>query len=56
MVLELVAIQQSAAQLVQCSAPVKDQVVTIFDLGEKESMLTAAAFAFAFFKERSQTG
>ena len=50
-----VGIQQSLAQLVQCSAPVKDQVVTIFHLGEKEPMLTAATFAFAFFEEGSQT-
>jgi len=51
-----VGIQQSVAQLVQCGAPVKDQVVTIFDWGEKEPMLTAATFAFAFFEEGSQTG
>ena len=31
---------QSVAQSVQCSVPVKDQVVTIFDLGEKGPMLT----------------
>ena len=51
-----VGIQQSLTQFIQCGAPVKDQVVTIFDLGEKEPMLTAATFAFAFFEERSQTG
>jgi len=35
-----VGIQQSLAQLVQCRAAVKDQVVAVFDLGEKEPMLT----------------
>ena len=49
-----VSVQQSLVQLIQCGAPVKDQVVTIFDLGEKEPVLTAASFAFAFFEERSQ--
>jgi hypothetical protein len=42
--------------LIQSSAPVKDQVVTILDLGEEEPVLTAATFAFAFFEERSQAG
>jgi hypothetical protein len=28
----------AVAKLVQCSTPMKDQVVTIFDLGEKEPM------------------
>ena len=51
-----VGIQESLVQLVQCSAPVKDEVVAILDLREKESVLAAASFAFAFFKEWSQTG
>jgi hypothetical protein len=42
--------------LIQCSPPVKDQVVTVFHLREEEPMLTAATFAFAFFEEWSQTG
>src|SRR6202007_3108176 len=51
-----VSIQQSLAELIQCGSPVKDQVVTIFYLGEEEPMLTAATVAFAFFEEWSQTG
>jgi hypothetical protein len=35
---------------------VKDQVVTILHLGEKEPVLTATSFAFAFFEERGQAG
>ena len=41
-----VAIQQSVAQLIQRSAALKDQVVAIFDLGEKKPMLTTAISAF----------
>ena len=51
-----VGIQQSLVEAIECGAPMKDQVVTIFDLGEKEPVLTAASFAFAFFEERSQAG
>src|SRR5215813_5702973 len=51
-----VGIQQSVVQAIECGAPVKDQVVAILHLGEKEPVLTAASFAFAVFKERSQTG
>ena len=51
-----VGVQQSLVQLIQCGAPVKDQLVTIFDLGEKEPVLTAASFAFAFLEEGSQAG
>ena len=39
-----------------CSAPVKDQVVAILHLGEKEPVLTAGSFAFAVFEEGRQTG
>ena len=42
--------------MVECSAPVKDQVVAILHLGKKEPVLTAASFAFAFIEEGSQTG
>ena len=38
-----VGIQQSLAELIQCGPPVKDQVVTIFHLGEEEPVLTAAS-------------
>jgi hypothetical protein len=38
-----VGVQESLAQLIQCGAPVKDQVVTIFDLGEKEPVLTVGS-------------
>jgi hypothetical protein len=51
-----VGIQESVVQLIQCSAPVKDEVVAILHLREKEPVLEAASFAFAFFKEWSQTG
>jgi hypothetical protein len=34
----------------------KNQVVTILHLGEKEPVLTARFFALAFFEEGSQTG
>ena len=51
-----VGIQESLVQLIQCGAPVKDEVVAILHLGEKEPVLTAASFAFAVFKEWSQTG
>ena len=51
-----VGIQESLVQLIQFCAPVKDEVVTILDLGEKEPVLTAATFAFAFFEEGSQAG
>ena len=51
-----VSVQQSLAELIQCGPPAKDQVVTIFYLGEEEPMLTAATFAFAFSEEWSQTG
>ena len=51
-----VGIQESLVQLIQCSAAVKDEVVAILDLREKEPVLAAASFAFAFFKEWSQTG
>src|ERR1700758_4558776 len=51
-----VGIQESLVQMIQCGAPVKDQVVAILHLGEKEPVLTAASFAFALFEEGSQTG
>ena len=51
-----VGIQESLVQLIQCGAPVKDEVVAILHLGEKEPVLTTAIFAFAFFEERGQTG
>jgi hypothetical protein len=51
-----VGIQESLAQMIQCGASVKDEVVAILHLGEKEPVLTAASFAFAFFEERSQAG
>ena len=51
-----VGIQESLVQLIQCGAPVKDQVVAILHLGEKEPVLTAASFTFAFFEKRSQAG
>ena len=51
-----VGIQESLVQLIQCGAAVKDEVVAILHLGEKEPVLTTASFAFAVFKERSQTG
>ena len=51
-----IGIQESLVQLIQFCAPVKDQVVTILDLGEKEPVLTAATFAFTFFEEGSQAG
>ena len=51
-----VGIQESLVQLIQCSAPVKDEIVAKLDLREKEPVLAAASFAFAFFKEWSQTG
>jgi hypothetical protein len=51
-----VGIQESLVQLIQCGAPVKDEVVAILHLGEKEPVLTAATFAFAFFEEGSQAG
>ena len=51
-----VGIQESLVQLIQRSAPVKDQVVAILHLREKEPVLTAASFAFAFFEKRSQAG
>jgi hypothetical protein len=43
-----VGIQQSLAQLIQCGAPLKDQVVAVLHLREKEPMLTAATFAFSY--------
>ena len=51
-----VGIQESLVQLIQCGAPMKEEVVAILHLGEKEPVLTTAAFAFAFFEEGSQTG
>ena len=51
-----VGIQQSLVQVLESSAPVKDQVVAILHLGEKEPVLTAATFTFAVFKEGSQVG
>jgi hypothetical protein len=51
-----VGIQKFLVQLIECGPPVKNQVVTILYLGEKEPVLAAASFAFAFFKEWSQTG
>ena len=51
-----VGIQESLVQVIQCGAAVKDEVVAILHLGEKEPVLTTASFAFAVFKERSQTG
>ena len=51
-----VGIQQPLVEAIECGTPMKDQVVTIFDLGEKEPVLTAASFAFAFFEEGSQAG
>jgi hypothetical protein len=50
-----IGIQESLVQLTQCGAPVKDQVVAILHLGEKEPVLTTASFAFAVFEEGSQT-
>ena len=46
-----VGIQQSLVEAIECGAPVKDQVIGILCLGEKEPVLTAASFAFAFFEE-----
>jgi hypothetical protein len=43
-----VGIQQSLAELIQCGPPVKDQVVTIFDLGEEEPVLTTRNFCVRF--------
>ena len=51
-----VGIQESLVQVIQCGTPVKDEVVAILHLGEKEPVLTTASFAFAVFKEGSQTG
>ena len=51
-----IGIQESLVQLIQRGAPVKDEVVAILHLGEKEPVLTTASFAFAVFKEGSQTG
>jgi hypothetical protein len=46
-----IGIQQSLAeliQLIQCSSPVKDQVVTTFNFREEEPALTTGFFALAF--------
>ena len=43
-----VGIQESLVQLIQCSAPVKDEVVAILDLREKEPVLAAASFCVRF--------
>ena len=51
-----VGIQQSLPELIQCGPAVKNEVVTILDLGEEEPVLAAATFAFAVFEERGQTG
>ena len=51
-----VGIQQSLAELIQSHPPVKDQVVTIFDLGKEEPVLTARFLTFVFFEEWSQKG
>ena len=51
-----IGIQQSLAELIQCGSPVKDQVVTIFNLREEEPVLTPRFFALALFKEWSQAG
>src|ERR1700757_509223 len=51
-----VGIQESLVELIQCGAPVKDEVVVILHLGEKEPVLTTASFTFAVFEEGSQTG
>ena len=51
-----VGIQESLVQVIQCGSAMEDQVVTILHLGEKEPMLTAASFAFAFFEEGGQAG
>jgi hypothetical protein len=45
-----VVIQESLVQVIQCGTPVKDEVVAILHL-----VLTTASFAFAVFKEGSQT-
>ena len=42
--------------MIQCGAPMKDEVIAILHLREKEPVLTAASFAFAFFEEGSQRG
>jgi len=42
--------------VIQCGAPVKDEVIAILHLREKEPVLTAASFTFAVFKEGSQAG
>ena len=51
-----IGIQQSLAELIQCGPPMKDQVVTIFNLREEEPVLTPRFFALALFKEWSQAG
>ena len=51
-----ISVEQSLAELIQCGSAMKDQIVTIFNLGEEESVLTARFFALGFFKEWSQTG
>ena len=51
-----VGIQQSLPELIQCGPAVKNEVVTILDLGEEEPVLAAATFAFTFFEERGQRG
>jgi hypothetical protein len=50
------ASSKSLAELIQRRSSVKDQIVAIFDLGEKEPVLTTRSLPFAFFEEWSETG
>ena len=48
-----IGIREPLVQVIQCGAPVKDEVVAILHLREKEPVLTAASFTFAFFEDQS---
>jgi hypothetical protein len=50
-----VGVEQAFAQLVECHAAMKDQVVAIFHLREEEPMLASSLFAFAVFEKRRET-
>ena len=49
-----VGVEQPFAQLVECSPPIKDQVVAELDLRAEQPVLTTCLFALCFSKEWSE--
>jgi hypothetical protein len=47
-----IGVEESLSQCIQRGAPLKDQIVAVFHLGEKQPMLAAGLLAFPLSEER----